>query len=110
MNKVLCISVRFKALEEYSSKSYKADTWCGKKLFIPNSAYLGQDYEVQKSEAHWIAEWFLKKQESGFSYSEKKKAWIDKTTGKVMPIIQIERHVPEPINSKDISPDESLIR
>lgn len=111
MSKVLCISVRFKDLQPYSQKAFKADTWCGKSFFIPKAAYFGPDPEVQKSEAAWIAEWFMKKQTSGMLFSEKKKAWVDVQTWKTSPVIQIERHVPTPVDTtKTVSVDDSLIR
>lgn len=63
----------------------------------------GQDNEVQKSEAHWIAAWILDKKE-GFQYSTKKEAWFNES-GNMQPSFNVVKHVPakkESLNNNEI--------
>lgn len=80
-------------MRSISEKAYKATAFDGSTAIIPKSQYYGQDYDVQKSEAHWIAAWILEKSE--LQYSRKKEAWFDKDTGKMLPTYHIEKHTPE---------------
>ncbi len=79
MSKVLCYSVRLQSLVSISDKAYVATSFDGSKDVLPKSQVFGQDYDVQKSDAYWIAAWILEKK--NIQYSGKKRAWLDKDTG-----------------------------
>jgi hypothetical protein len=68
-------SVRLESLTLISSKCYKWRSWGGKEGLIPKSVVYGPDLEVRKSEAWWIASWWLKKQK--LPYSIKKVKWFN---------------------------------
>lgn len=102
MAKVKCYSVRLETLTSISPKCYKATAFDGSTAFIPKSQVFGQDYEVQKSDAYWIASWFLDKEDVNLQFSSKKVGWFDKETGRQLPTYTIEKHVPEqkiPVNT-----------
>lgn len=94
MSKVKCYSVRLESLISISEKCYKATAFDGSTAFIPKSQVYGQDYEVQKSDAYWIAAWFLEKDDVKVQCSFKKEAWFEKETGRRLPTYIIEKHVP----------------
>lgn len=105
-----CYSVRLQSLTSISEKAYKAKGWDGSEDILPKSCVFGLDYEVQKSDAYWIASWILEKK--NIQYSTKKEGWFVEKLGKVLPPIEtvIEKHIParvEPITPKA---DASLIR
>lgn len=106
--RTLCYSVRLKSLTAISSKCYKAVAFDGSEALIPRSQYYGEDYDVSKSEAHWISTWILDKVH--LQYSGKKQAWFDSETGRQLPAYTIERHIPEKIENNNTDPDGSLIR
>lgn len=95
MSKIKCFSVRLKSLTSISEKCYKATAFDGSTAFIPKSQVYGQDYDVQKSDAYWIASWFLEKDDVKLQCSFKKEAWFDKETGNRLPTYTIEKHVPD---------------
>ena len=74
--KTKCYSVRLESLAPISAKCYKARSWDGKECLIPRSVVKGQDWEVMKSEAWWIAAWWLEKH-SGVTFTSKKVKWIE---------------------------------
>lgn len=76
MANVLCYSVRLEALYRISDKAFKARYFNGNVDIIPASCVFGPDYEVQKSEAFWIAGWILPKK--CITYSTKKSKWFKK--------------------------------
>lgn len=78
MKKYKCYSVRLEMLEDYSEKSYKAHAFDGSTAFIPKSAVFGQDFDVQKSDAYWIAAWVLDKDDCKLQYSSKKVKWFER--------------------------------
>lgn len=90
--KTKCYSVRLESLLRISEKAYKAASFDGSSDIIPVSCVFGRDYDVQKSEAYWIAAWILSKKE--IQYSSKKEAWFDES-GKMLPTYHIERHTPD---------------
>ena len=94
--KVECYSVRLASMERISPKAYKAVAFDGSSEIIPASQIFGNDKDVQKSEAYWISAWILKRKK--IQYSNKKTAYFDKETGKMLPHVIIERHTPTPIN------------
>lgn len=106
MRKILCVSVRLESLVQISPKAYKARDFQGNEAFIPVSQVFGQDYEVQKSSAYWIAEWCMKKK--NLVYSDKKTSWFNYSTSKRIRKIEIERHVPEKINPKESNEIDEL--
>jgi hypothetical protein len=106
--RTLCYSVRLQSLTVISDKCYKAVAFDGSEALIPASQYFGVDWDVSKSEAHWISAWILDKKE--LQYSGKKEGWFDSITRKQLPSITIERHIPEKIETKEIKPDAELIR
>ena len=91
--KVLCCSVRLSSLTSISEKAYLATAFDGSEAVIPKSQVFGQDYDVQKSEAYWISKWILEQKE--LQYSDKKEAWFDKETGKMLPTYTVEKHQAE---------------
>lgn len=108
--KTKCYSVRLSSLTSISDKAYKAVAFDGSEDTLPKTQVFGQDCDVQKSEAYWIAAWILEKKD--LQYSEKKEGWFNPETYRVEPSfhIHVETHVPtriEPIESKT---DDSLIR
>jgi hypothetical protein len=75
--KTKCYSVRLESLAPISAKCYKARSWDGKECLVPMSVVFGEDWEVIKSEAYWIAAWWLEKY-GGITFTSKKVKWIDK--------------------------------
>ena len=73
MKKTLCLSVRLASLVSISEKAYKARSFDGSEDILPKSCVFGQDYDVQKSDAYWIAAWILEKK--NIQWSNKKSAW-----------------------------------
>lgn len=110
MPKTKVYSVRLKSLTSISPKAYKATAFDGSSAILPKSQVFGQDYEVQKSEAYWIAAWILEQKD--LQYSTKKGGWYNPRTGLVEPsiYIEVERHVPEKLDPVEITPDQSLTR
>lgn len=90
--RVKCYSVRLKSLIPVSDKAYKAIAFDGSTAIIPKSQVLGYDFTVEKSDSYWISSWILEKK--SIQYSRKKEAWVESDSGKVLPNIQIENHVP----------------
>jgi hypothetical protein len=76
MSKVKCYSVRLQSIVSISEKAYKITAFDGSNAVIPKSAYFGQDYEVQKSDAYWIAAFAL--QDKNVQYSTKKVFWFER--------------------------------
>ncbi len=96
-----CYSVRLESMYSISPKCYKAEAFDGSEALIPSSQYFGEDYEVQKGNAHWISAWILEKKK--LQYSDKKEAWFDSKTKKKLPSYKISIHNPEkkkPISRK----------
>jgi hypothetical protein len=106
--KTKCYSVRLESMTPISSKCWKAQAFDGSEALIPASQVFGQDYDVMKSEAWWISAWILEKKE--IQYSQKKEAWFDSDTGRMMPTYKVEKHVPQKISPKEIKADETLTR
>ena len=100
MKKIKVVSVRLKTLTEISPKCYKATDWQGNSTLIPKSQVFGQDYDVQKSDAYWISEWFARKEDFDLMISLKKQAWYNPKSGNIEPNYEIiiEHHVPEKID------------
>lgn len=94
---VKCLSVRLNSLTKVSEKAYKAKAFDGSSAIIPASQVFGQDYEISKSNAYWIAEWILKQKD--LQYSDKKVAWFDSVTLKQLPYYTITRHIPEKVET-----------
>ncbi len=78
MSKIKCYSVRLAELKSISEKSYKAVAYDGSEAFIPKSMVFGNDFEVQKSEAVWIAAFILEKEDCKLQYSSKKVKWFNR--------------------------------
>lgn len=76
--KTKCYSVRLSSLVSISDKAYKATAFDGSEAILPKSMVFGQDYEVQKSEAYWIAAFILEKEECKLQYSDKKVKWFNR--------------------------------
>lgn len=108
MSKILCYSVRLQSLVSISDKAYVAKSFDGSEDVLPKSQVFGPDYEVQKSDAYWIAAWILEKK--NIQYSGKKKAWLDKNTGKILPNIEYEHHVPKKVDKTKTKHDANLFR
>lgn len=106
--KTKCYSVRLQSLVSISDKAYKAVCFDGSEDILPKSQVFGQDYEVQKSEAYWIAAWILEKK--NLQYSSKKEAWFDSETGRMLPTYHIEKHVPNIVENINVKPIKELIR
>lgn len=108
MGKVKCLSVRLESLISISDKAYKATCFDGSSDILPKSCVYGEDYDVQKSEAYWIASWILEKK--NLQYSQKKIGWYDTEKRKILPNIKIETHIPEKKEYEKTNPNEELIR
>lgn len=108
MSKILCYSVRLQSLVSISDKAYVATSFDGSEDVLPKSQVFGQDYDVQKSDAYWIAAWILEKK--NIQYSGKKRAWLDKNTGKILPDIEYKHHVPNKADKNKIEHDDSLFK
>ena len=106
--KTLCYSVRLDSLTSISPKAYKATAFDGSEAVLPKSQVFGQDYDVSKSDAYWIAAWILEKKD--LQYSEKKKAWFDSDTGIMKPHIEVYHHIPEKKKVEMIEPPKELRR
>lgn len=78
MKKTKCYSVRLESLISISDKAYKARAFDGSETIIPKSMIFGQDYEVQKSEAMWIAAFILEKEDCKLQFSDKKVKWFNR--------------------------------
>jgi len=78
MSKIKCYSVRLESLISISEKSYKATAFDGSTAFIPKSMMFGDDYEVSKSDAYWIAAFILEKEDCKLQYSSKKVKWFER--------------------------------
>jgi hypothetical protein len=76
MSKIKCYSVRLECLTQISEKAYKATAFDGSTAIIPKSMVFGRDYEVQKSEAVWIAAFIL--ENCSLQYSSKKVKWFNR--------------------------------
>lgn len=105
--KVKCYSVRVQHLTSISEKAVKISSFDGSEDIFPKSQIFGQDYDVMKSDAYWIAAWILEKK--SIQYSAKKEAWFDKETGKRLPTYTIIKHIPKKIN-KSVTYDKTLKR
>lgn len=106
--KTLCYSVRLESMTPISPKCYSATAFDGSEALIPASQYYGQDYDVTKSEAHWISAWILEKKD--LQYSSKKEAWFDSETGKMLPNITFKHHKPKKLDPSAITHDKKLER
>ena len=107
--KTKCFSVRLQSLVSISDRAYKATAFDGSTAILPKSQVFGMDYDVQKSEAYWIAAWILEQKD--LQYSDKKAAWYNSETHRLTPHVDIEiiHHKPakiEPIQSQPLK--ESL--
>jgi hypothetical protein len=82
----------------------------GSKAILPKSQVFGADYDVQKSEAYWIAAWILEQKD--LQYSTKKEGWFNPATHEVEPSfrVEIERHIPEKLAPVDVQADDFLKR
>lgn len=96
--KTKCYSVRVESMRKISERAYKVRSFDGSEDIIPASQVFGQDYEVQKCEAYWIAAWILEKK--SIQYSSKKEAWFDEN-GHRLPTYTVEKHRPAKVSAKD---------
>lgn len=94
MAKIKCYSVRLSSLTDISEKAYRATAFDGSSAIIPKSMVMRMDYDVQKSDAYWIAAFILEKEDCKLQYSYKKEAWFDRETGDMLPTYTIEVHKP----------------
>ena len=104
--KTRCYSVRLESLVSVSDKAFKATAFDGSTAIIPKSQVFGQDFDVQKSDAWWIAAWILEKKE--LQYSAKKEALFDSETGDMLPSYTVHKHKPQRIEVKDVKPIKEL--
>lgn len=103
-----CYSVRLESLVSVSDRAYKARTFDGSEDIIPKSLVFGYDYEVQKSDAYWIAAWILEKKD--LQYSTKKEAWFDSDTREMLPTFTVVHHIPEKRQVTNVEPINQLKR
>jgi hypothetical protein len=96
MKKTKVLSVRLKSLESISEKCYKATSFDGSTSMVPKSVVFGIDYSVQKSDAYWIAHWFMMKENVKLQCGSKE-GWYNPINGNVEPPINwiVEKHKPE---------------
>lgn len=78
MSKIKCYSVRLQSLISISEKACKATAFDGSTAIIPQSMIFGNDYEVQKADAYWIAAFILEKEDCKLQYSSKKVKWFNR--------------------------------
>ncbi|MBP1637254.1 MAG: hypothetical protein H6Q18_43 [Bacteroidetes bacterium] len=78
MSKIKCYSVRLESLISISDKAYKATAFDGSEAVIPKSMMFGEDFEVQKSDAYWIAAFILEKEDCKLQFSTKKVKWFNR--------------------------------
>lgn len=104
--KTKCYSVRLQSLFSISDKAYKATAFDGSSDVLPASQVFGQDYDVQKSDAYWIAAWILEKK--NLQYSRKKEARFDSESGRMLPTYTIEKHKPTKIEKTEVEPIKEL--
>lgn len=105
--KVKCYSVRVQCLISISGKAVKISCFDGSEDIFPKSQIFGQDWDIVKSDAYWIAAWILEKK--NIQYSTKKEAWFNKETGERLPTYTIRKHTPEKIN-KEVEIEKDLER
>jgi hypothetical protein len=93
--KTKCYSVRLASLVSISDKAFKATAFDGSEAVLPKSQVFDCDFDVQKSDAFWIATWILEKK--NLQYSDKKIGWFNPETRQIEPNIEIivERHIPQ---------------
>lgn len=101
-----CISVRLESFIPISPKCYKAIAFDGSEALIPASQYYGQDYDVSKSEAHWITEWILQR----VNLQHGSKSTMFTKEGKNIGNIEFEHHTPKKLNLDTINHDKNLQR
>ena len=108
--KTKVLSVRLQSLVSVSDRAYKATAFDGSTAILPKSQVFGQDYDVQKSYAYWIAEWILQQKE--LQYSDRKVAWFNHESRRLEPniIIIVEKHIPEKITNINIKQIKELQR
>jgi len=92
--KTKCFSVRLQSLVSISDRAYKATDFNGNSDIIPKSQVFGQDWDVMKSEAYWIAAWLLERK--NITYTGKKEAWFNEN-GDMLPTITVTHHKPKKI-------------
>lgn len=88
------------SLVSISDRAFRARAFDGSEAILPKSLVFAYDYDVQKSDAYWIAAWILEKKD--LQYSDKKEAWFDSETREMLPTYTVEHHKPsskEPIKS-----------
>ncbi len=95
--RVKCYSVRLESLVSISPKCYRATAFDGSTALVPKSQVYGMDTAAEKSEAYWIAAWYIEKPDVHLQAARKKIGWFDKTTGRMLPQITVEKHVPAPV-------------
>lgn len=76
--KTKCYSVRLQSLVSISDRAYKATAFDGSTAIIPKSQVFGLDYDVQKSDAYWIAAFILDKPDCKLQFSSKKVMWFNR--------------------------------
>ena len=108
MSKLLAYSVKLKSLNSISEKAFLATSFNGLEDVLPKSQVFGRDYDVKKSDAYWISAWILEKK--NIQYSGKKRAWIDKNTGNILPDFKYKHHIPNQVNKLKIKHDQSLFK
>lgn len=107
MKKTLCYSVRVDSVSSVSEKAVLITCFDGSKDIFPKSAIFGPDYEVQKSQAYWIAAWILPKK--NIQYSCKKSAWFDEN-GKMLPAVTVSKHKPDKVSSVETNEILDLLK
>ncbi len=108
--KTKCYSVRLKSLVDFSSRSFKATAFDGSTAIIPKSQVFGQDYDVEKCDAYWIAAFVLEDPVRMLQFSDKKQAIFNPDTGQMQPVIIIQKHIPKKINPINYKPIKELQR
>lgn len=100
--KTKCYSVRLESIAKISDKAYMVRSFDGAEDIIPASQIFGQDFDVAKCDAYWIAAWILPKK--NIQWSDKKEAWFDDNGNRIDDYI-ITKHKPtrmKPIDNNEI--------
>lgn len=104
--KTKCYSVRVESLAEISPKAFRLTAYDGSSCIIPKSAVLAEDFEVEKSQAYYIAAWCMDTR--SVQFSKKKVRWFE--NGKMLADTIVTHHVPEKVDAVADNRIEDLSR
>lgn len=95
-SRVKCYRIRLESLVSISAKCYKATAFDGSTALVPKSVVYGTGSGEAPSQACWVAAWFMEKPDNALQHSRKHIGWFDKESGRMLPHIVVQKHVPAP--------------